>query len=426
MIEDVYPVIEGKIHTFNTAVTTFYAPSDISGITGMCCEYIRAMSSWRNGPACYNCVLVNAKPDVNGAHRFKVAWVFLFFLFLHGSKEYPCAFIQWYYFVGTKPNEDIGCWVVKPDIGDDKSPHVAVIHIDCITCTIHLMPITRTTCFVDQSVTMHISLDTFKLFYLNRFANYHAFESLWSRDVHHSNPPPPAIPTWTWQSNTFLRVRLLYIAFQPLALWANLCSPCFRKLCMSHQDTSYLYHLSFYHPTHPSCLHFPHRWTRTVTKSVTREYLQGRYQHLPQRYSSTPALSTPFSIHWCHQCIHKTYEHKSDIYLNFLYHYRIPHPASCITHTPHHTHTTSTMNVLECHNPTIQADCILDHPTTLNTTLITLFSTLMGYLYKSRAIQTNINAVVKLGFAICTMFGIKVFLWRWVIVFCWIWWTCLV
>ena len=40
MMEAVYPAINGKIHIFNTAVTTFYAPSDISGITGMCREYI--------------------------------------------------------------------------------------------------------------------------------------------------------------------------------------------------------------------------------------------------------------------------------------------------------------------------------------------------------------------------------------------------
>jgi len=176
-MEDVYPIIKGKIHTFNTAVATFYAPSDISGIPGMHHEYIQAMSSWRNGPAHYNCVLVNTKPNVNGAQGFKVAWVFLF-LFLHGGKEYLCAFIQWYAFIGTRPDKDTGCWVVEPDIKDGKSSHVVVIHIDCILCAIHLMPITRSAHFVDWSITMHTLLDTFKLFYLNRFIDYHAFESL--------------------------------------------------------------------------------------------------------------------------------------------------------------------------------------------------------------------------------------------------------
>ena len=175
---DAYPVIEGKICTFNAAVATFYAPSDNSGVTGMRCEYIQAISSWRNGPAHYDCVLVNAKPDVDGAHGFEVAQVFLFFSFLHGGKEYPCVFIQWYSFIGTEPDKDTGCWMVEPDIRDGRSPHVAVIHIDCILRTVHLMPITRTSRFVNRSVTIDTSLDTFNLFYINRFVDYHAFVSL--------------------------------------------------------------------------------------------------------------------------------------------------------------------------------------------------------------------------------------------------------
>ena len=33
--EHAHPTIKGKIHVFNSAVATFYAPSDISGITSM-------------------------------------------------------------------------------------------------------------------------------------------------------------------------------------------------------------------------------------------------------------------------------------------------------------------------------------------------------------------------------------------------------
>src|SRR5260221_9844568 len=133
MIEDVYPVIEGKIHVFNSAIATFYAPSDISGIAGMRREYIRAISSWRNGPARYDCVLVNTKPDVDGGRGFEVARAFLFFSFLHGDKEYPCAFIQWYTFVGSEPDEDTGCWVIKPDIGDGESPASPMLRSSTLT-----------------------------------------------------------------------------------------------------------------------------------------------------------------------------------------------------------------------------------------------------------------------------------------------------
>lgn len=80
--------------------------------------------------------------------------------------------------MGSKPNKDTGCWMIKPDIGDSRSPHIAVIHIDSIIRTVHLMPITRTTHFVDWSVTIHTSLNTFYLFYLNRFVDNYAFDSL--------------------------------------------------------------------------------------------------------------------------------------------------------------------------------------------------------------------------------------------------------
>ena len=178
VMESVYPVIEGKIHVFNSGIATFYAPSDISGVTGMRSEYIRATPSWRKGPARYDCVLVNVKPDVGGARGFEVARVFLFFSFLHDDKEYQCAYIQWYSFVGTEPDEDTGCWMVEPELGDDGFAHVAVIHIGCFLRAVHLMPVTRTAQFVNQSITMHNSLDKYKLFHLNRFVDHHAFMSL--------------------------------------------------------------------------------------------------------------------------------------------------------------------------------------------------------------------------------------------------------
>ena len=178
MIANAFPVIGGNIFIFNSAVATFYAPSDISGVSGMRREFIRATPSWRNGPARYDCVIVNTKPDADSACGFEIARVFLFFSFLHGDQEYSCAFVQWYSFVGTERDEDTGYWMVEPDIRDDGTPHVAIIHIDCIVRAAHLMPVTRTACFVDQEVTMHTSLNKYNVFYVNRFVDHHAFVSL--------------------------------------------------------------------------------------------------------------------------------------------------------------------------------------------------------------------------------------------------------
>ena len=63
-------MIDGRIEMFNSAIATFCAPSDISGITEMRCEHIWAMPSWRNGPARCDMVLINSNPDVEGVYRF--------------------------------------------------------------------------------------------------------------------------------------------------------------------------------------------------------------------------------------------------------------------------------------------------------------------------------------------------------------------
>jgi hypothetical protein len=68
--------------------------------------------------------------------------------------------------------------MAEPDIRDDGTPHVAIIHVDCIVRAAHLMPVTRTACFVDREVTTHTSLNKFNVFCVNRFVDHHAFVSL--------------------------------------------------------------------------------------------------------------------------------------------------------------------------------------------------------------------------------------------------------
>ena len=64
------PMIDGRIEVFNSAIATFCTPSDISGIAGKRCEHIRVMSSWRNGPARYDTVLINSYQDIEGVYAF--------------------------------------------------------------------------------------------------------------------------------------------------------------------------------------------------------------------------------------------------------------------------------------------------------------------------------------------------------------------
>ena len=177
-LKNFYLEIDDKIHIRNSAVATFRAPSDICGIYGMRREHIRATSSWRGGPARYDCVLVNLDQDLEGTCAFEIARIYLFFSFKHQNETYPCALIQWYSYVGTQPDEDTGLWKVELDTEDDGNPHLAVIHLDAIFRAVHLMPVHHTAEFISKTITMHSSLDTFNFFYVNRFVDHHLFANL--------------------------------------------------------------------------------------------------------------------------------------------------------------------------------------------------------------------------------------------------------
>lgn len=166
------PTFYGKITVYPSAVATFYAPSDISGIGGMRRERIHAVKSWRKGAGRYDTIFFNADSSVEGMRGLNVARVRLFFSFTHEGVEYPCALVHWFSRVGDLPDERTGMWVVEPDSSDD---HTSIIHLDTIVRASHLLPVfgqervSRTLSFTD-------TLDTFTRFYVNKYIDHHAFE----------------------------------------------------------------------------------------------------------------------------------------------------------------------------------------------------------------------------------------------------------
>ena len=165
-----------KIQVFYFATATFHAPSDPSGIRSMRREQIRTAPSWRNSAPHYDCAFISSSSEDDPLHGLDVCRVFLFFNFVHKNTLYPCALIQWYSLISNERDEDTGMWMVKPNILTDGSCLLAVVHIDTIYQATHLMPVYRTAQFIDRSLRMHDSLDTFSLFYINKFADHNAFE----------------------------------------------------------------------------------------------------------------------------------------------------------------------------------------------------------------------------------------------------------
>ena len=173
---DACPVFQGKISVFLNASATFRAPSDPGGPRSMRREYIRATPTWRKGHSRYDCVFINTIPESPGMRGLEVGRVFLFFSFVHGGAYYPCALIQWFSVVGDEPEDETGLWTVKADIHDNGRPHLAIVHLETIYRAAHLIPAYRTSDFIKCSLTMHDTLDEFKVFYVNKFVDHHAFE----------------------------------------------------------------------------------------------------------------------------------------------------------------------------------------------------------------------------------------------------------
>jgi hypothetical protein len=139
-------------------------------------EYICATPAWRKGRARYDCIFINAQPELAGMRGLEVAHVFLFFSFMHQDISYPCALIQWFSVIGDEPEDETGLWMVEPDVNEDGQPNVAVIHVETIFRAAHLVPVYRTSNFVRRSLSMHKTLDEFKTFYVNKFVNHNAFK----------------------------------------------------------------------------------------------------------------------------------------------------------------------------------------------------------------------------------------------------------
>ncbi|KAI0309828.1 hypothetical protein OF83DRAFT_1278998 [Amylostereum chailletii] len=114
------PRFDGHVTVFPSAVATFYAPSDLSGIGGMHRERIRSTSSWR----------------FRGLY---VVRVLLFFQFISDGVIYPCALVSWFSPVSETPCPDTGMWIVEPDLDGGGERQMSVIHIDCILRGAHLI-----------------------------------------------------------------------------------------------------------------------------------------------------------------------------------------------------------------------------------------------------------------------------------------------
>jgi hypothetical protein len=135
-------------------------------------EYIRSTSKWWNGQPRYDTVLLDSNPDLPGVRGMAVACVLLFFSFSFQDVNYPCALVRWYTTFGDGPDGDTRMWIVQPESLEGEAV-VSIIHIDCIIRACHLIGIFGKK-FIPK-ILLKDSLDAFKYYYINKYADHHMF-----------------------------------------------------------------------------------------------------------------------------------------------------------------------------------------------------------------------------------------------------------
>ncbi|KAG0704886.1 hypothetical protein DFH29DRAFT_981215 [Suillus ampliporus] len=152
-------LFSGNVSIFNSAAASFYAPSDLSGSGGMRCEHIRAVPSWRGGAPRHDCVFVNMNTDADLMNGLAVAQVLCFFSFNNRTSFFRYT----------------GMYVIAPATLEDDTPDISIIHIDCIFRAAHLIPVYGSN-FLPRAITIHDSYDVFRSYFVNKYADHHAFE----------------------------------------------------------------------------------------------------------------------------------------------------------------------------------------------------------------------------------------------------------
>lgn len=168
------PFFNARINTYSSAVSTFTSPSDLRGAKPRR-QRIHAVSKWRRREPRYDCMLVETDAKAEGMLGMDVARARMFFSFTYRGKFYPCVLAHWYSRIDDAVDENTRMWIVEQDLKFGK-PCAAVLHLDSILRAVHLVPVYATSAFIPRRLSPSHSLDIFKAFYVNKYADHHAFE----------------------------------------------------------------------------------------------------------------------------------------------------------------------------------------------------------------------------------------------------------
>ena len=174
------PHFSGRFSVFDSAVATYYLPSDTLGQTGFYRERIHAKSTCNQGGSAvpqYDCVLVAVGAMPSGFSSMQVAYVCLLLSIAHLNTVIPCALVDWFISEGNRPDPITGMWTIKPQYTANNRHSSSIIHLDSVLRGIHLLPVHKKR-VVAQVHSYSRSLDSYRRFYVNKYIDYHVFETI--------------------------------------------------------------------------------------------------------------------------------------------------------------------------------------------------------------------------------------------------------
>jgi len=108
----------------------------------------------------------------------EIARVHLLFSFEVGDNLFSCALVHEFCKSFDDPDPDNGMWIVEPDFDDDKYRVMSVVHVDSMVRGAHLLPVFTGDTAVPREINFSNTLDVFTAFYVNKYIDYHAFETM--------------------------------------------------------------------------------------------------------------------------------------------------------------------------------------------------------------------------------------------------------
>ena len=170
------PNFTSRIYVYHSAITHFFAPSDLCGTSGMYCEHIRSNPNWCGKYAHHNTMFILTGSEMDVMQGMTIGHALLFFSFMFRDEYFPCALIHWL-IPDNVPDDDIGMWVVQPEFAGNRCHTLSVIHLDSVARAAHLLPVYSSS-FVPEDFDFSDSLDSFCAYFINNCIDHHSHKFL--------------------------------------------------------------------------------------------------------------------------------------------------------------------------------------------------------------------------------------------------------